>query len=258
MTDNSNQEGYPEREESLSETLLKNGEIVPEVMSENKPKRPRRKSVWISIALSAILVLALGTWGVIHIATKYAPSQPEAAVSEYFSAMANPKLSSDEAISALSSFQEELSKSLSDSERTKMEESDSFDGAIAAADDETKTKLLKIVKDADSAANSYDDLKLTDDEKISLHLVSIALTEGIRMAAGETLPSVSGAVTINDPSTTATLDLSKVTFESDLWEVIIPDFLPSSLTLEEVDGTWKLSGTELLKHWNELLKQDKG
>lgn len=209
----------------------------------------------VLVVLTVIVLFALTIWGALALAAKFSPSEPEVAISKYFSAMANPKVSSEGTIAAMDKFQTELNESLSEGDKVKLEDASSYDEFSTIADPETKAKLLKIVTDVDSGAKFYDTSKLNDDEKVTLHLVSTALTEGVRMASTEIPPMIDESVTIDKSSNTATFDLTKVTYDSDLWEMILPDFLPEKLTLVEVDGEWKISGEQLLEHWQTLLQE---
>lgn len=209
----------------------------------------------VLVVITVIVLFALTIWGALALAAKFSPSEPEVAISKYFSAMANPKVSSEGTIAAMDKFQTELNESLSDEDKVKLEDASSYDEFSTIADPETKAKLLKIVTDVDSGAKFYDTSKLNDDEKVTLHLVSTALTEGVRMASTEIPPMIDESVTIDKSSNTATFDLTKVTYDSDLWEMILPDFLPEKLTLVEVDGEWKISGEQLLEHWQTLLQE---
>lgn len=209
----------------------------------------------VLVVITVIVLFALTIWGALALAAKFSPSEPEVAISKYFSAMANPKVSSEGTIAAMDKFQTELNESLSEGDKVKLEDASSYDEFSTIADPETKAKLLKIVTDVDSGAKFYDTSKLNDDEKVTLHLVSTALTEGVRMASTEIPPMIDESVTIDKSSNTATFDLTKVTYDSDLWEMILPDFLPEKLTLVEVDGEWKISGEQLLEHWQTLLQE---
>lgn len=249
MIENSSQTNPEDNEPAFPDSGVQGEEVATGMKS-----RKTIKTIAV-VVLSAIVLLALTIWGALQLAEKFSPSEPEVAVSKYFSAMANPKLSSEDTVKSMEKFQTELNDSLSEEDRAKLEDASSFDEFSAIADPETKAKLLKIVTDADSGAKFYDTSKLSDDEKVTLHLVSTALTEGIRMAGDEIPPMIDDAVTIDKSSNVATLDLSKVTYDSDLWEMILPDFLPDTVTLVEVDGEWKFSGEQLLEHWQSLLQE---
>lgn len=249
MIENSSQNNPEENESALPDSVDQKEETVTGTKS-----RKTARAI-ILAALLAVVLLVLTIWGALQLAAKFSPSEPEVAVSKYFSTMANPKLSSEDTVKAMDDFQTELNESLSEEDQAKLEDASSLDEFSSITDPETKTKLLKIVTDADSGAKFYDTSKLNDDEKVTLHLVSTALTEGIRLASEEIPPTVDESITIDKSTNTATLDLNKVTYNSDLWEMILPDFLPETLTLIEVDGEWKFSGEQLLKHWQSLLQE---
>lgn len=249
MIDNSSQTNPKDNESAFPDFVGQKEETATGTKS-----RKNAKAI-ILVVIAVLVLFALTIWGALQLAAKFSPSEPEVAVSKYFSTMANPKLSSEDTIKAMDKFQTELNDSLSEEDQAKLEDASSFDEFSSIADPETKAKLLKIVTDADSGTKFYDTSKLNDDEKVTLHLVSTALTEGIRMAGDEIPPMIDDAVTIDKSSNTATLDLSKVTYNSDLWEMILPDFLPETITLVEVDGEWKFSGEQLLEHWQSLLQE---
>lgn len=249
MIENSSQTNPEDNESTLTDSVEQNDATA----TETKTRKTARNIVLVVIA--ALVLFALTIWGALALAAKFSPSEPEVAISKYFSAMANPKVSSEDTIAAMDKFQTELNDSLSEEDRVTLENASSYDEFSAIADPETKAKLLKIVTDVDSGAKFYDTSNLNDDEKVTLHLVSTALTEGIRMASDEIPPMIDESVIIDKSSNTATFDLSKVTYDSDLWEMILPDFLPEQLTLVEVDGEWKISGKQLLEHWQTLLQE---
>lgn len=249
MIENSSQNNPEDNESTLPDSVDQKEETVTGTKS-----RKTARAI-ILAALLAVVLLVLTIWGALQLAAKFSPSEPEVAVSKYFSTMANPKLSSEDTVNAMDEFQTELNESLSEEDQAKLEDASSLDEFSSITDPETKTKLLKIVTDADSGAKFYDTSKLNDDEKVTLHLVSTALTEGIRLASEEIPPTVDESITIDKSTNTATLDLNKVTYNSDLWEMILPDFLPQTLTLVEVDGEWKFSGEQLLEHWQSLLQE---
>lgn len=247
--------------ENSSQTDPDNTEPIQPDSTEQKdttatqPKTRKTAKAIILVVIAGLVLFALTIWGALALASKFSPSEPEVAMNKYFSSMANPKVSSEDTIAAMDKFETQLNDSLSEEDRAKLKNASSYDEFSAIADPETKAKLLKIVTDVDSGAKFYDTSKLNEDEKVTLHLVSTALTEGIRMASGENPPLVDDSITIDESSNTATFDLSKVTYNSDLWEMILPDFLPEELTLVEVDGEWKISGEELLEHWQTLLQE---